>query len=102
MSLPKFKSDDQSLTLMQSAWATQLDPVLKLPLSTSVLLKSVELVVGANSVNHKLGRKLVGYFITRMRTLHSDIYDTQDSNRTPDLTLLLNSSAAVVVDILVF
>lgn len=102
MSLPKFKSDDQSLTLMQSAWASQLDPVLKLPINSGVLLKSVPLLVGQNLVNHRLGRKLQGYFITRMRSIHSDIYDTQDSNRTPDLTLLLNSSAAVVVDILVF
>ncbi len=101
MSLPKFKSDDQSLSLLQTAWASQLDPVLKNALVNGNLLKNVALVSGANVVNHKLGRNLQGYLITRQRASAS-IYDTQDVNPTPALTLTLNSSAAVTVDLYCF
>lgn len=101
MSLPKFKSDDQSLSLMQTAWATELDPVLRNPLTSGNLLKSVELVTGSNSVNHKLGRKLQGWLVIRKRAI-SEIYDAQDTCPTPALTLQLVSSANVTVDLYCF
>lgn len=101
MSLPKFQSDDQSLMLLQTAWAAEIEPVLRNPITQGNLLKSVALAVGDNQINHKLGRKLQGWLITRLRGA-STIYDKQDSSQTPALTLTLNSSAAVTVDLLVF
>lgn len=89
------------LELMQTAWATALNPLIDAPLASSNLLEGVQLVIGANSVNHKLQRKLRGWSIVRINGV-SSIYDTQDSNQLPDLTLALNSSAAVTVSILVF
>lgn len=101
MALPRFQTDDQALALLQTSWATELNPLLANVLSNGSLLKRVVLTSGANVVNHKLGRKLQGWFITR-KNASADIYDTQDTNATPALTLTLNCSAAVTVDIYVF
>lgn len=102
MKLPIFQSDVDKLTLMQTKWAALIEPTLSLPQVNSVLLQSVDLVSGSNIVNHKLGRRLVGWQVTRMRDAFSEIYDTQDSNTMPDLTLNLNSSVDVTVDLLVW
>lgn len=78
-----------------------VQPVLKNPLTYGTTLKSVSLVTGSNQINHTLGEKLNGWIITRKRAV-ADIFDTQDSNAMPDKTLLLTSSANVVVDIFVY
>jgi hypothetical protein len=67
----------------------------------TLLLTNQVLTPGANSINHGLNRTLVGWILTRVRAA-STIYDTQDTNTTPKMTLDLNSSAAVTVDIYVF
>lgn len=100
--LPKFQAEDQAMNLLQTSWAQQLDPVIRQPLTQGTLLKDVQLASGNNVVNHKLGRKLQGWIITRYRGAAASVYDTQDNNPTPALTLTLNSSASVVVDIYVF
>lgn len=97
MALPQKLSWDMA----QSVWARSIEPVLNNPLNNVVVLSSVQLTAGNNVVNHKLGRNLQGWFITRVRAA-STVYDTQDKNQTPQLTLNLNSSANVVVDIAVF
>lgn len=96
-----FQSDDTNMQLMQTSWASSLNPLLKNAVLQGVLLKDVSLASGANVVNHKLGRKLQGWVLVRKRAA-GDIYDTQDTNSTPALTLNLNSSAAIVVDLYVF
>lgn len=101
MALPKFVDDNQVMQLLQTSWASKLDPLLLNPLSGGSLLKSVNLAIGSNIINHKLGRKLQGWYIVRQRAA-SSIYDSQDSNQMSNLTLVLNSSAAVTVDIYVF
>lgn len=87
--------------MMQTTWAQALDPVIANPLNSVLILKNQVLATGANVVNHKLGRKLEGWFLIRQRAAAS-IYDTQDTNQMPQLTLTLESSADVVVDIGVF
>ena len=97
MSLPKRLTWDMA----QDRWSAILDPVVAQPFNQGIILKSVSLAAGANVVNHKLGRTLQGWIPTRVRA-SATIYDTQDSNQTPQTTLNLTSSAAVVVDLLVF
>lgn len=99
--LPIFQTDDQDLSLMQTKWAAQLNPLLELPLNDSALLPNVNLINGTTQVNHRLGRKPLGWIIIRQRA-SAIIYDTQDSNQHPELTLSLVSNAAVVVDLIVF
>lgn len=100
-SLPKFQNDSKEFVQMQSRWATILDPIINNPITSSSILKGINLAVGSNTVNHLLSRKLQGWTIVRINAA-TTIYDTQESNGTPDKTLVLVSSAACTVDILVF
>lgn len=102
MALPQFQNDDKDLQLLQNAWATQLNPLLANPALKSLVLKGVSLASGSNTINHLLGRKLQGWSIVRQRGVAASVYDNQDSNQLPQLTLVLVSSAPVNVDILVF
>jgi len=96
------QSADRVLNLFQDKVLKSVNPLLSNPLLDGVLLESVVLASGTDTiVNHTLGRKLVGWVITRRRA-SATIYDKQDANLTADLTLVLNSSAAVTVDIYVF
>jgi len=99
--LPIFITSDRSFVQMQNTWSSQLEPVINNPLASGILLQNVPLVSGSNAVNHTLGRRLVGWYVTRIRAV-SDIFDTQDSNNFPALTLNLTASAPVLVDIYVF
>ena len=101
MSLPILQSDNQTLTMVQTKWAAELNPLLSNLLNSGSVLKSVKLTSGANVINHKLGRPLQGWFIVRQRSAGT-VYDTQDSNTMPALTLQLTASAAITVDLFVF
>lgn len=87
--------------LAQDRWASAINPLLTNPSLDSLLLKSVSLKTGINVINHKLGRELQGWKIVRQRAAAS-IYDTQDQNQMPELTLTLVSSAPVVIDLELF
>lgn len=89
------------LDLMQTKWASQINPILSNPIINGLQLTSIKLINGSNSVNHLLGRNLQGYFITNKNDF-ADIYDTQSTNQTPDLTLNLFSSANVTVSLWVY
>lgn len=99
--LPIFKSDDQDLMLLQNRWSSVLNPFLINPVNAPVVIRKVMLAIGTNNVNHLLGKPLAGWSIVRQRAAAS-IYDTQDTNPTPEVTLTLVSSAACSVDIQVF
>jgi len=106
MNLPLFKNANISevittTQLMQTKWAAILNPVISNELNQCSILKSVNLSIGNNIINHLLGKKLSGWFIVRQRAL-AEIFDTQDLNPTPNLTLTLTSNAIVTVDIAVF
>lgn len=101
MALPIYQTDNNDLSLMQTNWASQLNPLLRNPISNGLLLSEVVLASGDNTINHKLGRKLQGWIVVRKRAA-ADIYDKQDSNLMPQLTLVLNASGAVTVDLYVF
>lgn len=93
----------QKLPLEQMApqWASQINPVISNPTNNASVLKDIALITGSTVVNHKLGRKLQGWRIVRIRAA-ATIYDTQDTNQTPQLTLVLVSSAPVTVDLEVY
>ncbi len=86
---------------MQTEWAKQLNPLLALLPCQGQLLPSIVLINGTTSINHKLGRTLIGWFLTRVRG-SATIYDAQDTNPLSDKTLLLVSNAGITVDIWVF
>ncbi len=93
----------QKLTLNQTQeqWASQLNPIISNPINSASMLQNVSLTAGTNVINHKLGAKLQGWFTTRIRA-SATFYDIQDTNPTPQLTLVLVASAPVIVDLAVF
>lgn len=101
MSLPIYNTQSKDLTLLQTNWASQLDPVINQPINQGHILKNVSLLTGTNLVNHLLQRNLQGWFIVRQRSAGL-FYDTQDSNQMSQLYLKLVSDSNVSVDIFVF
>ncbi len=91
----------QTLEQLQPKWAAILNPIVKNPSNNASILQNISLATGSNTVNHKLGQPLQGWYIVRQRAA-ATVYDTQDSNQTPNLTLTLTASAPVVVDLAVF
>lgn len=98
MQLPKILSEDQSLQLMQTKWASILNPLLAQPLSSMNILPSITLVTGDNVVNHLLARKMQGWFITDINAA-ATIYRNAPLNAE---TITLNSSANCVINLAVF
>lgn len=100
MSLPIFQTSDKDLNMMQTRWATEINPILGNPLNSASLLKNITLTTGNNTINHLRGVPLNGYIVAGMRGGFSQIYNVVST--MPSLTLILNSSAAVTIDLLVF
>lgn len=95
-------SDNDILNQIQERVSEALTPIQLSEIINGLRLVKVQLQTGqVNVINHKLNRKLLGYFIVRKRA-QSDVWDSQDSNPKPTKTLHLNCSADVVVDLWVF
>lgn len=101
MALPLFHTDDKSLGLLQTQWASALNPVLACPPVQGLQLDNVVLASGDNTISHRLGRKLQGWIIVR-RNSAASVYDKQATNSMPNLTLVLNSSGACTVSLWVY
>ena len=100
-SLTGIQSNIREFNQYQNMMSQALDPIVRNPLNYGSFLKSVSLAVGTTIIPHGLTRDLQGWIIVRKRAA-SDIWDSQDLNKTPSQTLVLNASAAVVVDIFVY
>jgi hypothetical protein len=96
--LKQFKTDDLSLSLLQSSWSSDLNPLIANPVNSVNVLKNISLKIGSNVINHKLGRNMQGWFITDIDGV-ATIYRSAPMN---DLTLTLTSSAAVTIQLGVF
>jgi hypothetical protein len=83
---------------MNPILASAVNPLLNNPLNTCSILNDVVLIDGVNVINHKLGRQMLGWFLTDIQGIAS-IYRSAPFN---SLTLTLTSSAAVTVSIGVF
>jgi hypothetical protein len=97
----KIQSQTPDLNRVQDSIQKAFNPLAQNALLDGVLLTSVALKSGSNTINHTLGRNLSGWVVVRQRASAS-FYDTQDSNSLPALTLNLTSSANVTVDLYVF
>jgi hypothetical protein len=89
------------LPKMMTAWAAQLNPLIDNVLIKGNLLTGIVLSNGTTQINHKLGRKLIGWIVVGQDAA-AEIYDNQISNQHPELTLSLTSNAAVTVALWVF
>lgn len=98
MALPIFKSDIQELMLMETKWASQLNPILGFAPNTGFLLSSIPIVTGANVINHKLARKMQGWIISDIDASVT-LYRSAAFN---DKTLTLTSSGDATINLWVF
>jgi hypothetical protein len=89
------------LDMLQTKWASQLNPVLNNPLVAGLLLENIALINGTTIINHKLGRKLQGWLIVGINAA-ATVYDNQATNQNPQLTLSLTSNAAAIVSLWCF
>lgn len=96
--LPILNTNDRDLSMIQTRWASLLNPVLSNPLNKISILKEISLTTGVNVINHRLGRMQQGWFITDIDG-SSTIYRSAPLN---DLTLTLTASAPATVSIGVF
>ena len=94
-------ANQNDLSLLQTTWARLIEPVISRAQNNSTILEDVELESGDNIIKHTLNRKLQGWRIVRIRAA-AMIYDKQDDNANPTVNLVLNSSAAVTIDLEVF
>lgn len=98
MALPLQQTDDKDLSLLQTKWKSQIDPVLANPMTDMSILKNVNLIAGSTVINHLLGRNQQGWVVIDIQA-PATIYRSAQFN---NLTLTLTSSAAVTVSIGVF
>lgn len=82
----------------QNRWAAELNPLLSNPLNKANILQNVSLVAGVNTINHKLGRQMQGWFFTDINAAIT-YYRSAPLN---DLTLQLTCSGPAIVNIGVF
>ena len=99
MALPLQKTDLLPLSLLQTQWKAQLDPILANPMTNMVVLKNIDLIAGDNVINHTLGRIQQGWIITDQQKSGATIYRSAPFDST---TLTLTSSAEVTISLGVF
>lgn len=98
----RVRSSDDVIQQLQDAINLPLQDISAKTILDGQLLKDVILKTGSvNTINHKLGRNLVGYIVT-MQDAQSNLWSTQASNKLPNLTLYLSCSADVTLSLWVF
>lgn len=98
MALNLFKSPDQTLMLLQKQWTSQLNPLLAVSLTQGSLLTNVNLINGATTFNHYLGKQVTGWFIVD-QDAQALIYRSAPLNSQ---TLTLTSDAIVTLSLWIF
>ena len=89
-----FKYSDQDIT---DLFTTLKD----LPIINGSLLEEVALISGDTTLDHGLGRELLGWIVVG-QSASATIYDKQGTNSDSGRTLILNSSAVATVNLWVF
>ena len=91
-------SDETSVVQMQQSLNDQFNQIAKIPFINGSQLTAIALVTGSlNSINHKLGRKAQGYFLTS-NSANAVVWNDAFN----DTTLDLRCSANTTVNIWVF
>lgn len=100
--LRRVRSDDNVVRQLQDASDAIFKVITVKEILDGILLEDISLLsANPNVINHKLGRKLRGYIIVRQDT-NTNIWDSQTSNTTPSLTLVLNCGSNVTISLWVF
>jgi len=98
MSLPIYQDPIRNLMLLQTNWASQLNPVITNSLVNGILLQNIALKTGANVINHLLSRQMRGWILTDIDAA-ATVYRSAPMNTQ---TLTLTASAPANVNLWVF
>lgn len=99
MALPIYKDDNQPFQLMQTRWKSELDPVISNSILGGLLISEVSITsASANIINHRLNRKMIGWFQTDINA-SATLYRSAALN---DKTLTLTSNNDCVISLWVF
>lgn len=93
-----FQTNIRELSMMQTNWSGQLNPILNNPSTNPIILKGIPLINGTTVVNTSLTTTLQGWVVADI-TAAATIY--RSAPKAP-LTLTLHSSAATIVDLMVW
>lgn len=99
--IQRINTPDRIINMIQDNISNIVEPIASAPILDSIILNNIALKTGSNSIPHKLGRTLTGWFIVRQRSAGT-VYDTQDTNPNPQTFLRLTASANITVDLFVF
>jgi hypothetical protein len=94
-------AEGDDLNRIQQYISNALQPILGCPLVDGNLVTGVNLKNGLTVIEHKLGRKLRGWFIVDQNAIAS-IYREPGTENLGSKTLTLHSSAACTVSIWCF
>jgi myo-inositol-hexaphosphate 3-phosphohydrolase len=97
----KFNSENREITLLQANVEAALTALISTGLLNGALLTDIELSSGANTVEHKLGRKIQGRLIVA-QSAAADLSDNISSSDNLEQNFVLTSSAACTVSLWVF
>lgn len=94
----------RNINLLQGNIAGALNPLVSKVQNDASNLTNISLVAGrVNKIDHRLGRKLLGYNIMLKGTNPTAIISNdQDNNPTPNLTLWLYTSINCEIDLQVY
>ena len=87
--------------LANPKWASEINPILANPVVNGSILSGIKVISGKNVINHKLGQTLQGYLVI-LNSANVTFYDGQESNQTPNLTLVLYASGSATISLYVF
>ncbi len=91
----------EDVSRIQDNVGRTVDPLVGLAILNGNLLRSVTLANGSNTINHGLGRKLIGWLQIRL-TGAVTLCDAQSANANPSKTLVIVSTGAATADFWVF
>jgi hypothetical protein len=100
--VPYQQTSDRQVNQFQQALSKALKPVTGSPMANSTILTKVTLTAGSvTQVPTLINRNIQGWYIIRLRA-NAVVWDSQDANTSSTQTLALNTTANVVVDLVVF
>lgn len=98
----RIQTQDRIISQIQDNIEKTFNPIVFNVALDSIILPNVFLQSGiTNNISHKLGRRLSGWKVIRNRA-SCIIYDNQDENPNPNLTLWLLTDADTTVNLEVF
>lgn len=97
----KLNSGDDEVQQLQANIEQAIAPVIKSPILNGVLLTNVSIVFGDNKIEHKLGRKMIGYFVIA-RAAGVTLFDSVNGGTDLDKFLTLNSSGTTTISLWIF